>query len=213
MDEFLDIIWFNIIDVVHYLIGLLDIILAPLNLLGPLPAIWVLALLTVCFTKFFSRVYNTRRYCELKKELQYWFDIRQEALNCKDHEKGKALAKNIDQAKLNRLYYDYFFEGLLKSILTTYLPVLLTAAYVNEAFKSTRLITDFGRSYLFLFTKPNGEIITIGAVFWFVISLTFTYIFWLILKKTYFRFIRNRVNLPIIDSISANRHSREEANP
>jgi hypothetical protein len=213
MDELLDIIWFKIIDLFHYLTGLLNIILAPLNLLGPLPAIWVLALITVCFTKFFSRVYNTRRHCELKKELKYWFNIRQEALNCEDSEKGKALAKNIDQAKLNRVYYDYFFEGLLKSILTTYLPVLLMAAYVNEAFKPTRLITGFGRPYLLQFVQSNGEMITIGAVFWFVLSLIFTYIFWLILQKTHGRFIKKQLNPPDIDSIPADRNSREEANP
>ena len=190
MDEFLDIIWFNIVDGVHYLTEFLNAILAPLNLLGPLLAIWVLALITVCFTKFFKKIYNTRRYCELKKEFQHWFNIRKEALNCEDSEKGKTLAKNIDQAKLNRIYYDYFFEGFLKSILTTYLPVLLMAAYVNEAFKPARMITDFGRPHVFLFTQSNGETITIGAVFWFVLSVIFTYIFWLIIKETHGRFIK-----------------------
>ena len=41
-------------------------------------------------------------------------NLRQEAMACEDREKGKALARNIDQAQLNKAYYDYFFEGFVK---------------------------------------------------------------------------------------------------
>jgi len=183
MEEILDILWFKIVDAIVFLVELSDMALAPLNPLGPATVILILALATVCFTKWFSRIYTTRRYETLKKEFTHWFNLRQEALACKDREKGKLLAKNIDQAKLNKVYYDFFFEGFLKNILTTYLPGLVMAAYVNESFRSERLLVDFGSPYIFRFAGSDGNPIAVGGLFWFVISLLGIYLTWGVAKK------------------------------
>lgn len=183
MDDILDIIWFKIIDGTLWLVALMNQVLAPLHVLGPAGVILLLAFITVCVTKVFSRFYTTRRYRELKKDFEYWFNLRQEALNCTDPEKGKALAKNIDQAKLNKVYYDFFFEGFLNNILTTYLPILLMAAYVNESYQPDNLLKHFGRPYVFTFTGSSGEPMAIGAVFWFVSLLVLIYTFWFILQR------------------------------
>ena len=102
-------------------------------------------------------MYTTKRYEKLKKEFAHWFKLRQEALACEDGEKGKLLARNIDQGKLNKVYYDYFFEGLLKNLLTIYLPVIIMAAYVNEAYQPNRLMAKFGEAYVFRIAGSDGE--------------------------------------------------------
>jgi hypothetical protein len=178
MEGFLDILWFKIVAVVSYLAGRVDLVLAPLYPLGPAWVILILVLITVGITKTFSRYYTTKRYIVLEKEFRHWYNLRKEALSCEDPEKGKVLAKNIDQAKLNKVYYDFFFEGLLKNILTTYLPVLCMAAYVNEAFRHERLMEKFGREYVFRFSESNGEPIVVGALFWYVVSLLSVYLIW-----------------------------------
>ncbi|MEN8243995.1 MAG: hypothetical protein ABFS43_03730 [Thermodesulfobacteriota bacterium] len=189
MDDFLDIVWFKIVEVVKYLAGLMDLVLAPLSPLGPALIILILVFITVCFTKTLSRFYSTKRYRALQKEFNHWFKLRKEAVDSEDREKGKALAKNIDQAKLNKVYYDYFFEGLLKNMLTIYLPVLCMAAYVNEAFRTDRMVEKFGREYVFKFSKPSGEPVLVGALFWFVVSLLMVYLVWFLVV----RYIKNRV--------------------
>ena len=127
-----------------------------------------------------SKIYKTKRYVELEKEFKYWFNLRKEALTCEDAEKGKKLAQNIDQAKLNRVYYDYFFEGLLSSLPTKYLPILIMLAYVNEAYKPDKLLKIFGHEYIFKFANFDGKVIIIGAVFWFVVSMLLVYIAWFV---------------------------------
>ncbi len=139
MDEFLDIVWFKIVAVTQTVVNAMDVIVSPLNVLGPGMVIFMLVFVTVALTKLFNRFYTTKRYEALKKEFNHWAEIRKQAMELENREKGKTLAKNIDQAKLNKVYYDYFFEGLLKNILTTILPVLLMAAYVNEAYNPDRL--------------------------------------------------------------------------
>ncbi len=183
MDEFLDNIWSGIVTGVQMVAHALDVVLAPLNVLGPALVVLILVIVTVCSTKFFSRVYTTNRYRELQKEFKHWFDLRQEALKCEDREKGKLLARNIDQAQLNKVYYDYFFEGFLKNILTIYLPILLMAAYVNEAYRPDILLKNFGRAYIFKFTDFSGNPVVIGGVFWFVLSLMGTYLIWYVIRK------------------------------
>lgn len=187
MDKFLDILWIKIATGVSYLTGLMDLILAPLSPMGPAWIVLILVLLTVCFTKIFNRFYTTKRYQALQKEFNHWFKLRNEALTCEDREKGKTLAKNIDKAKLNKVYYDFFFEGLLKGILTTYLPILCMAAYVNEAFRTDKLIEKFGRGYVFRFSKFSAEPVMVGALFWFVVSLLMTYLIWFVMAKYYKR--------------------------
>jgi len=183
MDEFLDNLWLKIVVGIGHAADFMDALLAPFNVLGPAPVILILTMFTVCFTKLFSRVYTTKRYRELQKEFTHWFNLRQEAMKCEDREKGKGLAKNIDQARLNRVYYDYFFEGFLKNILTTYLPVLIMAAYVNEAYKPVNLMKNFGRDYIFRFNRSGGDPVIIGGVFWFILSLLTTYLTWFIIGK------------------------------
>jgi len=171
MDAFMDALWLKIVVGVDVGAQILDHIFAPVNALGPVVAIAVIALVTLLIAKGLSRVYTTRRYEELRREFQHWFSIREEALKSDDPEKGKLLAKNIDKDRLNKVYYDYFFEGLLKNLITTYLPVFLMLAYVNEAYKPANLLSNFGREYIFKLGEQNGEPILIGSVFWFVVIL------------------------------------------
>ncbi len=183
MEEFLDILWLKIVVGVQFAKHILDVIFDPLNALGPAVAIAIIALITVIITKILSKRFKTRRYKELRKQFEYWLGIRQEAQKCIDPDKARLLTKNIDQAKLNRLYYDYFFEGLLNNLATTYLPIFTLLAYINEAYRSTNLAKLFGRDYIFKFGGDPGQPVLIGAVFWFVLSLFLIYLGWYIVKK------------------------------
>ena len=188
MEDVFDIVWLKILVLIHTFVKGLDFIFAPLNPLGPAVVILVIVLLTIASTKFLSKIYQTKRYLKLQKEFQYWYNLRNEALTCKDPEKGKALAKNIDQAQLNKVYYDYFFEGLLNSIPTKYLPILIMLAYVNEAFNPDKLLENFGRGYILKFVNFNGNVIKIGAVLWFVLSMLLVYLVWFVFEKLYFKY-------------------------
>ena len=192
MEDVLDIVWLKILVLIHTFVKGLDFIFTPLNPLGPAVVILVIVLLTVASTKFLSKIYKTKRYLKLQKEFQYWYNLRNEALTCKDPDKGQALAKNIDQAQLNKVYYDFFFEGLLNSIPTKYLPILIMIAYVNEAFKSEKLLKIFGKEYIFKFVNIDGNVIKIGAVFWFVLSMLLVYLVWFVFEKLYFKFKKTK---------------------
>ncbi len=194
MDEFLDIVWLKIVAVTQAVVNVMDMIVSPLNVLGPGMVIFMLVLVTVVFTKLFKRFYTTKRYEALKKEFNHWAEIRKQAMEIENREKGKTLAKNIDQAKLNKVYYDYFFEGFLKSILTTILPVLLMAAYVNEAYNPDRLSDLFGRSYVFKIPGFGGEPTPAGALVWFVLSLILVHTLWAVTKKILKKKNSSRVN-------------------
>lgn len=185
MEELLDTLWFKIEVSIHYLRGFLDVLFSPLNSLGPAVAIATIALITVIITKYFTKKFKTKRYRELREQFVHWYNVRQEAIKCEEYEKGKLLAKHIDQAKLNRVYYDYFLEGLLNNILTMYLPILLLLAYVNEAYSTSNLLKLFGREYVVKLRNFGGEQIAIGAAFWFVVSLVLIYLGWFLVKKLY----------------------------
>jgi hypothetical protein len=185
MEDIFDIVWQKVLFLVNYVVKGLDVIFAPLNPLGPAVAILVIVLLTVASTKFLSKIYKTKRYRQLKEEFQYWYNLRDEALTSKDSEKGKALAKNIDQAQLNKVYYDFFFEGLLNSIPTKYLPILTMLAYVNEAYKPDKLLENFGRDYILKFVDFDGDVVKIGAILWFVLSMLMVYLVWFAVGKLY----------------------------
>jgi len=144
MENFMDAVWLKLMVLLHSAGKIIDLILTPLNPLGPAAIILILVIVTVAATKLLSKVYKTKRYIKLEKEFKYWFNLRNEALANQDYEQGKALAKNIDQAELNKVYYNYFFEGLLNSLLTKYLPIFTMLAYVNEAFKTENLMKVFG---------------------------------------------------------------------
>ena len=185
MEEFLDILWFKIVVGIQFAKHILDVIFGHLNALGPAVAIATIALITVVITKILSKRFKTRRYKELRKQFEYWLGIRQEAQKCEDPDQAKLLAKNIDQAKLNKLYYDYFFESLLSNLATVYLPIFILLAYVNEAYRSSNLAKLFGRDYIFKFGGDPAQPMSIGAVFWFVLSLFLIYLGWYIVKKIY----------------------------
>ena len=192
MEGFLDSLWLNILVLVHYLKAFLDLIFAPLNSLGPAFAIFIIAFITVIITKILTKAFITRRYKELKKNFEYWYNIRQEAMKCEDREKAKSLAKNIDQAELNKAYYDYFFEGFLIRLMTRLLPILSFFAYVNESYKASNLLKLFGREYVFKFKSYNGEEVVIGAVFWFVISIFLVFLGWFIVAKIWRKYFTEK---------------------
>jgi len=183
MEELLDSLWFKIEILIRYLGSLLDFVFAPLDHLGPAVAISIIALIAVAVAKYFTGKFKTRRYKELEKQFFHWYNVRQEAKKCDDPEKAKLLAQNIDQAKLNRVYYDYFLEGFLNNILTMYLPILLLLAYVNEAYSPGNLMKRFGREYIFKVNTSNGQAIFVGTVFWFIVSVLLVYLAWYVLGK------------------------------
>ena len=189
IDKFMDVIWFKILLVIQYLKDLLDVVFGPLNVLGPVVAITAIALFAVMIAKVLTKLFKTRRYVELQKEFTHWFNIRQEAVKCGDPQKAKLLAKNIDQAKLNRVYYDYFFEGLLNSIATKYLPILIFLAYVNEAYQPGNLLKLFGREYIFQIGSTGDNPIFVGSIFWFVISILALYLLTFAAKKIFHKVI------------------------
>ncbi len=169
MEELLDKIWEMIYGGIQTGAAGLDKLFSPLNVLGPVVVILLIALITVAITKLLKRVIRTKRLENLEKEFRHWMSVREEAMNHPDREKGKMLAKNIDQARLNRVYYDYFLEGLLLSLVTFMLPIALMGAYVNEYYRADRLLRDFGREYIFRFGTENP--VLVGSVFWFICSV------------------------------------------
>ena len=183
MEDALDTLWLKIVAGVHYIKTFLDIIFAPLNALGPIFAIFIIALVTVLIAKFLTKHFKTERYKKLQKEFVHYYNLRQEALKCEDREKGKLLAKNIDQAELNKVYYNYFFEGFLNGLLTKYLPIFSFLAYVNEAYRPKNLLKLFGREYVFKFGHAGGEGIYVGALFWFILSIVMIYLGWFLIRR------------------------------
>lgn len=187
MEAFLDSLWFKVMGLLYHVKTLLDGIFAHLHFLGPVTVILAIALLTVLITKLLTKTIKTRRHKELGEQFSYWFKLRQEALGHEDPDKAKRLAKNIDQAKLNKVYYDYFFEGLMLSLVTTVLPILVFLAYVNEAYKPSNLLKLFGQEYVLRFAVSSGEEILVGAASWFVLSVLLIYVLWFAVKKAFFR--------------------------
>ena len=192
MEGLLDSLWFKILGLIHCVVNFLDLVFAPLNYFGPAVAISTIAFITVILTKILTKIFKTKRYQKLQMEFSHWHNIRQEALKCEDYDKGKRLARNIDQAKLNQVYYNYFFEGFMLGIATKYLPILLVLAYVNEAYKSSNLQKLFGREYIFKFGSSNGEAVLIGAIFWFIVSVVLIFLGWFIIGRIYRKYVTGK---------------------
>jgi hypothetical protein len=169
MEEYFDIAWEYIYALIQQGSAALDYLLSYLHFMGPLPVIFLLAGITIVVTTILKKYIKTKRLTALEKDFQYWLGIREEAMHCEDREKGKALAKNIDNAKLNKAYYDYFLEGLLLGFITFYLPVISMAAYINEAYRSERLFELFGRDYVLKF--GSSDPLLFGALFCFLLSI------------------------------------------
>jgi uncharacterized membrane protein (DUF106 family) len=183
MDNFMDALWGNILTMIQYGASLFDWLLTPFHVFGPLFVMTLLALITVLITKFLNRIIITKRYVALEKEFQHWFKVREEAMKGEDYEKAKRLARNIDQAKLNRVYYDYFLEGFLLGLMRNVLPIFLMVTYINEYYRAEELSRLFGKGYLFSIPITGGEPVMVGAVFYYIISLLLTYLAWSVSKK------------------------------
>ena len=183
MEEFMDTLWNYIMAMIQYGASLFDQLLTPLHVFGPIFILTLLALITVLITKMLNRVIITKRYVELEKEFKHWYDIRQEAMKCEDPEKAKLLAKNIDQAKLNKVYYDFFFEGFMLGLVRNVLPIFVMVAYINEYYRAEELSRIFGKGYLFSVPSFGGEPVMVGAVFYYIITLLLTYLVWAVSKK------------------------------
>jgi hypothetical protein len=180
----LDTIWEKISTATIAVADGFDALLATFDFLGPAMLIFLLGVLTVFVTNCLKKIIITRRYVRLEKNFKHWYHLRQTALTCEDREKGKALAKNIDQAELNRAYYDYFFEGLLLGLARKIIPIFLMFAYINEYFQPKRLVERFGQSYIFKFGSAGDEPFVINAIFWYAISLLIAYLLWYLIKKS-----------------------------
>ena len=185
MEHILDKIWEYLFFCIRTGAETLAGLLSHLHFLGPLPIIALLAIITVAITKLLKRYIRTKRLVELEKDFHYWLALREEAMHCEDREKGNRLAKNIDQAKLNKAYYDYFFEGLLLSLITFYLPVLSMASFLNEYYRPERLNEIFGRSCVMEIGTVDP--IQIGALFCFIMAVIVINI-----GIFFFKFLKNR---------------------
>ncbi len=163
----------------------MDKIISPLDVLGPGAVIFLLAFITVLFTRFMSKVYITKRYRELEKDYEHWQALRIEAMKHEDREKGKRLARNIDSAKLNQAFYDYFIEGFLKNLLTNVLPILLMLAYVTRAYSPAELADRFNRQYVFFIETGGVTPWPVGTMFWYVISVLLSFLIFAGLKYLY----------------------------
>jgi len=183
MDAFLDRLWEYLAAGFAFAGESLFTLLQNFHFLGPAVLISCLALCTVCVTKFLNRVIITKRFLELEKTYLHWMEVRQEAMQVEDLEKGRRLARNIDNAELNKAYYDYFFEGLLLGIARKVLPIFFVFAFINEYYRQENLLVLFGRDYVVRMTNTSGEPVLIGAVFWYFLSLLAGYLLWSVGKR------------------------------
>lgn len=194
MEYFLDRAWEYIYAAILTTAAAVDSLLSPLQpLIGPAGIIVLLALATVFTTKFLSRKCRTKRHIELEKQFYYWLSVREEAVRCEDREKGSRMAKNIDKAKLNKCYYDYFLEGLLLSLATMYIPILMVMSYINASYRPDTLIALTGKPYIAQIGTANGEPLIIGSIFFYIVSLLFIYATWFLVVKYATKYQRKRI--------------------
>ncbi len=178
MDAILDTIWEYIADGFIFLGESFYQLLENFHFLGPATLVFILALLTVCVTKTLNKLIITKRYIQLEKQFTYWVSVREEAMKCEDREKGKRMARNIDQAELNRAYYDYFFEGFLLGIARKIIPIFFMFAFINEFYKPEAMQELFGQKYVFRLSSGGESPLVVGAVFWYFISILICYCGW-----------------------------------
>ena len=185
MDDFLDRVWEPIEVFLNGAVIFMDTLFSPLEILGPAVVIFLLAFLVVIITRIIARFYVTKRYIRLEKQFKHWHGVREEAMKHPDREKGKALAKNIDQAQLNKAYYDYFFEGLLKHFIVNVLPILFMVAYVVKVYTPQALLKRFGEEWVFSFSLGSSSQTNVSSLLWFVICLILSFILFAVLKMIY----------------------------
>jgi len=181
----MDAIWTIILSGLQQVQTGLFYLFSPLHVFGPMATIAVIALVTAFFARLFTRHFKTRRYRELKKEFAYWYGIKQEALKlgAQDPAKARKLGVNIDKGKLNEVYYNYFFEGVLNNLLTMYIPIFSMLGFVNDTYRPEALEAMFGQPHLFVLTWFNGKTYPAGAAFWFVICVLAAYVCWFVIDE------------------------------
>jgi Na+-transporting methylmalonyl-CoA/oxaloacetate decarboxylase gamma subunit len=192
MDSFLDRVWEVIYTFLTKSVVFLDNLFSPLEILGPGFVIFFLAFLIVLITRIIGRFYVTKRYITLKKEFEHWQGIREEAMKHPDREKGKRLARNIDKAELNKVYYDYFFEGLLKNFITNVIPILFMVTYVTTVYTPETLLKRFGEKWVFSFSFGTSLQINMSSLFWFIICIILSFILFVILKTLFKKYDANK---------------------
>lgn len=183
LDTFFDQLWLVIVAFFTLIGDKLFMVTALFHPLGPALTISVVAFAGVCLTKGLNRLIITRRYRELEADFQYWREVREEAVRCDDREIGQRMARNIDQAKLNKAYYDYFFEGLLLGMARKVIPLFFLFAFVNEKYRPDQLELLFGRPYVLACPTTSGEPLLLGSIFWFVVSLLSGYLLWYLVSR------------------------------
>ncbi len=181
MDALMDTLWDYLLAIMHHAAALLDQLLTPFHAFGPVFILTLLAFVTVGITKTLNRFIITKRYIELEKEFQHWYEIREEAMKAEDYDKAKGIAKNIDQAKLNQVYYDYFLEGFLLGLARNVLPIFIMVAYINESFRAEELTRLFGKGYLFTLPSTGGKQLMVGSVFFYIMVLLLIYLAWAVI--------------------------------
>lgn len=178
----MDTLWLFILQATQAVMDALNTLLAPVNSVHPMLSILLLAVCTVVLTRFLRKHVVTKRYLRLQEEFRHWYNVREEALSAhSDPEKAKCLARNIDKATLNKVYYDYFFEGLLLNLVTTYLPILCVAAYINEAYRPERLEQIIGQNTLL--SISNQQASSLSPLAFFVLCLIGIWIGKVLLRK------------------------------
>ncbi len=183
MDAVLDTLWEYLASGFLYIGDTFFTFLQNLHFAGPLLLISLLSLCTVMITKTLNRWIITKRYVELEKQFHYWAKLREEAMSCEDKEKGKRMARNIDQAELNRAYYDYFFEGLLLGIARKIIPIFFMFAFINEYYRPEKMFEMFGKEHVLQMISTSGQPVLIGSVAWYFISLLSCYLLWYLASK------------------------------
>ena len=195
MDSFLDRVWEVIYTFLNKAVVFFDTLFSPLEIFGPGFVIFFLALLIVLITRIIARFYVTKRYLTLKKEFEHWQGIREEAMKHPDPEKGKRLARNIDKAELNKVYYDYFFEGLLKNFITNVMPILFMVTYVTTVYTPATLLKRFGNEWVFSFSIGESFHMDVSSLFWFVICIILSFTLFIILKRVFKKLYVNKESI------------------
>lgn len=183
MENFLDRVWEYIAAGFNAVGNSLFNLIEPFHFLGPAVLITLLALCTVALTKVLKPYIMTKRYRELESQFQHWYRLREEAMKIKDREVGKRMARNIDQAELNRAYYDYFFEGFMLGLARKVMPIFFMFGFVNEFYKPEKMEAYFGREYVLAIPKIGNESLLAGPVFWYVLSILGSYILWFAVSR------------------------------
>lgn len=183
METFLDRAWEYIAAGFVWLGNMLFGLIAPLHFLGPAAVISLLALSTVILTKILQPYIMTRRYRELERQFHYWYQLRAETMKIEDETVGRRMARNIDQAELNRVYYDYFFEGLMLGLAGKVIPIFFMFGFVNEFYKPEQMRLYFGREYVVAIPTTGSEPLLSGPVFWYVLSILVCYVLWFAVSR------------------------------